>query len=128
LLPASLTKPFVVRGGPVGQVWAAAQSHQRGLHASSHCWSEQDVILRPFFTLPPLSPSKKIGKIWHKLLYVLCHPDNFCVYLFSCIVVSLFFEKFPKKNPKLLEFNYATPSINNDVRLKHILWLIKQSY
>jgi hypothetical protein len=114
--------------GPVGQVWAAAQSHQRGLCPSAHCWHEQDVILRLFFTLLPLSPAKKMWTRCREHLYVLCHLGDFLVFLSSWFVAFLFFKTISKKNQRFFEFNHATLNMTNDVRWHHVLWLIKQIY
>jgi hypothetical protein len=80
---------------------AEAQSHQRGLCPRAHCWHEQEMILRLFITLLPLSPAKKYEQDAMNFIYVLCHLGDYLVFLSSWFVAFLFFFKIFKEKSKI---------------------------
>jgi hypothetical protein len=112
LYGTSLTNPLVARQGTCRAGLGGSPVSPERLMPKR----KQDMILRLFFTLLPLSPAKKMQTRCCEHLCVLCHLDYFLVFLSSWFVAFLFFIKFSKKNQRFFEFNHATLNMTNDVR------------
>jgi hypothetical protein len=93
---SSLTNPLMTRV-VCGQVWAAAQSRQRGLHTITQSWPEPDRILRSFFVFSPLSLMLLFSKFHCGFFLALWHLLDLYVFFHIFISIPIFFKKTNRK-------------------------------
>jgi cytochrome bd-type quinol oxidase subunit 2 len=96
-----------------GQVWAAAQSRQRGLHIITQSSREAGLFLRPVFVSSPLASIPFLSKFHCSLFLVLYHLVNLSAIFFICISLPIFQKAKNKKkrNSHFAGTNYAYTEI-----------------